>query len=167
MSNKMFDALNVQITNELYSAYLYLGMSAYFESEGLKGFSSWMLEQSREEVIHAMKIYNYILSRGYKINLNAIETPSQDWNSTLRVFEASLEHEKKVTATINDLVKISIDTNDYATHTFLQWFVTEQVEEEASFNEVIDKLKLAKDSSALLFLDAEMGARKNNTKGNQ
>ena len=159
MTENMIEALNKQVNRELYSSYLYLGMAAYFENKNLQGFSGWMRIQAQEEMTHAMKIYDFILDRGGKVVLLPIEAPESVWESPLEVFEATYEHEKAVTKMINDLVKLSIDTNDYATHAFLQWFVTEQVEEEASVGGVLEKLKLAGDSSGLLFLDAELGKR--------
>lgn len=160
MQKEMIDALNTQVNKELYSAYLYLGMVSYFEHVNLKGFAAWMRVQSQEEVTHAMKIYDYVLERGGKVKLLAIDEPPQSWKSPLGIFEAAYEHEQKVTKMINDLVTLAIKLNDYATQNFLQWFVAEQVEEESSASEVVEKLKFAGDKSGLLFLDAELGKRK-------
>lgn len=159
MNEKMIEALNVQVNKELYSAYLYLGMSAYLETVNLKGFASWMSMQAQEEFMHAHKIYNYILERGGSIKLLAIDEPPQAWTSALEIFQTSYEHEKKVTQMINDLMSLAIELNDFATQNFLQWFVAEQVEEESSVSEIVERLKLASDSSGLLFLDAELGKR--------
>lgn len=163
MDNEMIKALNTQVNKELYSAYLYLGMAAYFEDVNLKGFAAWMHLQAQEEVSHAMKIYNFILDRGDKVKLLAIDEPPQAWKSPLEIFQASYEHEQKVTRMIHDLVVLATKLNDYATQNFLQWFVAEQVEEEASVLEIVEKLKLSGDASGLLFLDAELGKRKTAT----
>lgn len=161
MSNsKMLEALNVQINKELYSAYLYLGMSSYFERVNLKGFAHWMQLQAKEEHTHAMKMYNFIHEVGGEVHLLSIEEPKQDWRSPLEIFKAAYEHEQKVTKMIHDLVALAIETKDYAANTFLQWFVTEQVEEEASASEIVQKLEFIGDvKPALLFLDAELGKR--------
>jgi ferritin len=159
MNDKMLAALNEQVNKEFYSAYLYLGMAVFFEQNNLKGFANWMRVQSREETTHAMKIYDYILSRGGEVSLSAIDAPQQDWSSPIKVFIATYEHEKKVTQMINNLVKLADEVNDYAARAFLMWFVTEQVEEEANASEILEKLKLAGDSSGLLFLDAELSKR--------
>ncbi|MGD9153807.1 MAG: ferritin [Gammaproteobacteria bacterium] len=159
MQKEMIDALNTQVNKELYSAYLYLGMVSYFEEVNLKGFAAWMRMQSQEEIMHAMKIYNHVLERGGKAKLLAIDEPPQAWKSPLEIFQAAYEHEQKVTKMINDLVTLAVKLNDYATQNFLQWFVAEQVEEESSVSEVVERLKLAGDKSGLLFLDAELGKR--------
>ena len=161
VSVKMEQALVRQMNRELYSAYLYLGMSAYFESVNLKGFASWMRVQSQEEMIHAMKFFSYILQKGGKALMQDIEAPPNDWKAPVDAFERSLEHEQLVTSLINELVNLAVAEKDHATNTFLQWFVNEQVEEEASFDEVLQKLKLlGKDTGGGLFLlDRELGAR--------
>ena len=161
ISEKMEKALTRQLNRELYSAYLYLGMSSYFESMNLKGFASWMRVQSEEELIHAMKFFSYILQKGGKALMQDIESPGNDWKTTVEVFEKSLEHEQLVSSLINELVNLAVTEKDHATNTFLQWFVSEQVEEEASFDEVLQKLKLlGKDTgSGLFMLDQELGAR--------
>jgi ferritin len=161
ISDKMEKALNRQMNRELYSAYLYLGISSYFESINLKGFASWMRVQVQEEMIHAMKFYSYILQKGGKAVMQDIEAPPSDWKSPLDAFERSLEHEIVVTNLINDLVNLAIPEKDHPTNTFLQWFVNEQVEEEASFDEVLQKLKLlGKDTGSGLFMvDSELATR--------
>ena len=160
ISKKMQKALNGQLNAELYSAYLYLSMAAYFETADLAGFANWMRVQDSEERLHAMKFYDYILERGGKVTLGSIEAPPSDWNSPLAVFEATLTHEQKVTGLINDLVNLAVAERDHATEIFLQWFVTEQVEEEASADQVVQKLKLMGDASGGLFmLDREMAQR--------
>ncbi|MEM0203822.1 MAG: ferritin [Archaeoglobaceae archaeon] len=161
LSEKVVGALNVQLNREIYSAYLYLSMSAYFESLGLKGFANWMKVQWQEELMHAMKFFDYIANRGGRVELYEIEAPPKEWKSPLEAFEFALEHEKSVTKRISDLVNLSIEEKDHATFNMLQWFVNEQVEEERSFGEIVAKLKLAgNDTRALLFLDAELGQRK-------
>jgi ferritin len=160
ISRKMQDAFNQQLNAELYSAYLYLSMSAYFESMNLKGFANWMRCQVQEEMVHAMKFYSFIHDRGGRVVVSAIEGPPVKWNSPLKVFEDTYKHEQKVTSLINKLVDLAIKEKDHAAGTFLQWFVTEQVEEEASADAVAQKLKLAGGQGAALFMiDAELATR--------
>lgn len=158
LSEKMEKALNDQIQAEIYSAYLYLSMEAYFESINLGGFASWMQVQYQEEMSHAMKFYGFINERGGRVVLQAIDAPPSQWDSPLAVFEATLEHEQKVTARINDLVDVAIAERDHATNNFLQWFVAEQVEEEDSANGVVEQIKLVGDAG-LFLLDRELGQR--------
>ncbi|MGB3341660.1 MAG: ferritin [bacterium] len=154
------NAFNQQINAEMYSAYLYLAMSAYFESVNLKGFANWMQVQTQEEIAHAMKFYNYIFGRGGRVTLSAIDAPPKRWESPLAVFESTLQHEKKVTGLINGLVDLASSEKDQPTHNFLQWFVAEQVEEEASAYEVVQKIKLIADErDGLFLLDKELGQR--------
>jgi ferritin len=156
----LLDALNKQVNAELYSSYLYLAMSAYLESQNLKGMARWMRLQAQEEDMHAMKIFDFIHERGGRVTWTAIEGPPVEWDSPRAVFEAGLEHEKKVTGLINDLVDLSIAEKDHAANTFLQWFVTEQVEEEASFREILDKFGIGSGHPGFLFhLDMELGKR--------
>ncbi|MEA3223786.1 MAG: ferritin [Thermodesulfobacteriota bacterium] len=153
-------ALNKQINAELYSAYLYLSMSAYFQSVNLAGFANRMRVQTLEEMTHADKFYNFIVERGGRVELEAIEAPPKEWASPLAVFENAYKHEQKVTSMINDLVDLAIKEKDHASNIFLQWFVTEQVEEEASADEVVQKLKLAGDKgSGLFMIDKELSQR--------
>jgi ferritin len=160
LSKKMQDALNGQLNAELYSAYLYASMSAYFESINLRGFANWMRVQAQEEVLHAYKFYNFVNERGGRVILDPIEGPPTEWNSPLAAFEAAYQHEQKVTGLINELVDLAVSEKDHATNNFLQWFVTEQVEEEASANEVVQKLNLVGEATGGLFmLDREMGQR--------
>jgi ferritin len=160
INKKMNDAFNKQINEEVYSSYLYLSMASHFDSLGLTGFSRWMKLQAQEEMFHAMKFYNHIVERGGKVELLAISEPGKTWNSALKVFEASLEHEKHITSCINKLMDLSLKENDYASRSMLQWFVDEQVEEEASFTEVLDKLKLIGDKGHMLYMiDKELSAR--------
>ena len=154
------DAMNEQIKNELYSAYQYLAMAAYCESANLPGFAHWMRTQAREETEHAMKFYDFILDRSGRVVLQAIDQPVADFSSPLEVFEQALEHEQKVTAMINDLYGLAVTENDYASQTFLQWFVTEQVEEEKNAGDVVETLKMVGDKSEALFLlDRELAGR--------
>jgi len=159
-NNKIEGVLNQQVNAELYSAYMYLGMSAYFESLNLKGFAKWMSAQAKEEVGHGMKIFKFLSDRGNKPTLLPIKAPADKWTSPQAVFETALKHEQSVTGMIDNLVSIAQKEKDNTTFQFLQWFVEEQVEEEAQTSEIVDKLKLAKsDGSALLMLDAELGKR--------
>ncbi len=160
INEKMQDALNKQINAELYSSYLYLSMSANFNSVNLNGFANWMRVQAQEELVHAMKFYDYITERGGRVILRPVEGPTSDWASPLAAFEDAYRHEQKVTGLINDLVELAVAERDHATNIFLQWFVSEQVEEEASADEVVQKLKLVGDASHGLFmLDRELGQR--------
>ena len=160
LSKKMNDQLNEQINAEMFSAYLYLSMSGWFEAKGLSGFASWMRAQAKEENFHAEKFYDFVYERSGNVVLEAIDKPESDWESPLHIFEAALAHEEKVTGLINDLVDTAIAAKDHATNNFLQWFIAEQVEEEATASAVIDRLKLIDGDSAGLFaLDMEMGKR--------
>ena len=161
ISEKMQDALNGQINAELYSAYLYLSMASYFESVKLRGCGGWMRVQAQEEVGHAMKLFEHVSQRGGRVLLGAVDAPPTEWESPLGAFEAAYAHEQKVTGMINELVKLATDEGDNAAGGLLQWFVAEQVEEESSADEVVQKLKLIKDSpGGLLTLDAELAQRK-------
>lgn len=160
ISKKLQDALNDQLNAELYSSYLYLSMSAYFQSANLAGFAGWMRIQAQEELVHVMKFYDYIGERGGKVTLGAVDGPPTEWKSPLAAFEQAYAHEQMVTGRINDLVNLAIDERDHATNGFLQWFVTEQVEEEATADAVVQKLKLIGDDGGGMFMvDQEMGAR--------
>jgi ferritin len=160
ISHQIQDAFNDQLNAELYSAYLYLSMSAYFESMNLKGFANWMRTQAQEEMLHAMKFYSFINDRGGRIVLSAIEGPPVKWDSPLAAFEDAYRHEQKVTGLINNLVDLAIEEKDHSAGAFLQWFVTEQVEEEASADAVVQKLKLAGGQGAAIFMiDAELATR--------
>lgn len=160
IKKKMQEALNYQLNRELYSSYLYLSMSAYFQSINMEGFAHWMRVQTQEELAHAMKFYDYLVQRKGRVTLSSIEDPPLEWGSPLEAFEHVYEHEQKVTGLINDLVDLAISEQDHATNNFLQWFVTEQVEEEESASEVVEKLKLVGDATEGLFmLDKELGQR--------
>ena len=160
ISEKMEKALNGQPNAELYSGYMYMSMHAYFKAVNLDGFANWMFCQAQEELTHAMKFYDFIISRGGRVELTQIDAPPTEWDSPLAVFEATLAHEQKVTGLINDLVEMALEAHDHATNICLQWFVTEQVEEEESVLEIVDQLKLiADDRGALFMLDRELGQR--------
>ena len=160
LTEKMGKALNGQLNAELYSAYLYLSMNAYFKSVNLDGFANWMYYQAQEELEHSMKFYDFIIQRGGKVQLAQIEAPQIEWDGPLAVFEATLAHEQKVTGLINDLVEIALEEHDHATNIFLQWFVSEQVEEEESVGGVLEQLKLMGDAKGGLFMiDRELAKR--------
>jgi len=160
LSDKMLEALNEQINRELYSEYLYLSMAAWFEDQGLPGFANWMKVQTQEEHFHAMKIFDYVSEVNGRVTLKPIAGPPVDFESALAIFEASLDHEKYITASINERVKLAMDESDFATANFLQWYVAEQVEEEASVGAVVDKLRLAAGhGNALLMLDQQLATR--------
>ena len=158
LSEKMQNAINKQINAELYSSYLYLAMASYFESVDLSGCARWMYAQTQEEIVHAMKMYDYVNEAGGRVILDAIEKPQAEWDSPLAVFEHAYKHEQLVTSLINDLMNQAIEEKDHATQIFLQWFVSEQVEEEASASGVVNRLKLAGDHG-LFLVDKELGQR--------
>ena len=161
ISKKVEKALNEQLNAELYSAYLYLSMAAWFESQNLPGFASWMRIQTREENTHAMKFFGFVNERRGRVTLKAIEEPAKEWKSPLAAFEAALEHEQYITGRIDDLVNLAATEKDHATAAFLQWFVNEQVEEEASVDRIVQQFKMANNApGALLMLDHELGERK-------
>lgn len=160
LSDKVLEALNEQIAHELYAAYLYLAMMAYFDGRSLEGFAHWMRLQSKEEVGHAMKLVDFILDRGGNVELRELAAPPADFESPLAVMESALRHEEKVTAMINDLYELAAAEKDYASQVLLQWFIDEQVEEEKSAGGVVDQLRLAGDSvSALLVIDERLSRR--------
>lgn len=161
IGKKMQDALNRQINRELYSGYLYLSMAAYLDSMNLKGFSHWMRAQAGEEKEHAMRIYDHVYDRGGEVALEDIEAPPKKWKSPLDAFQQAYEHEKKVTKMIDDLSELAATEKERATEVFLHWFVNEQVEEEDSTNEIVQKLRMIGESkNALLMLDRHLGERK-------
>jgi ferritin len=160
LNKKLQKALNDQMNAELYSSYLYLSMSAYFESVNMAGFASWMRVQVQEELAHVAKFFGYVTERGGRVELAAIDGPPTEWESPLAAFEQALAHERMVTGRINDLVDLSIQERDHATNGFLQWFVTEQVEEEATADGVVQKIKLVGgDGGGLFMIDQELGKR--------
>jgi ferritin len=160
-SENMIQKINYQINREIYSAYLYLSMSSYAESIGLKGFANWFNVQVKEELSHAEKLYKYIFQIGAKVELLAIEAPEKDFISVLDLFERTYAHEKNVTAMIDELVKTAKEENDVETEEFLQWFVKEQIEEEASSGGKLKKVQaVGDDEEALKSLDSELAERK-------
>ncbi len=161
ISEKVAESLNEQVKNELYSGYLYLSMSAHFEEEGLSGIANWFKLQANEELEHGMKIFGYVLERGGGIELQAIDKPPAKFDSVLSAFEDAYGHEQKVTRMIEGLVSLAREERDYATESFLQWFIDEQVEEEATASGIVCKLKMIGDKKhMLLMLDRELGQRK-------
>ena len=156
----VLEALNRQVNAELYSAYLYLSSSAYLQSQNLKGMAKWMEVQAKEEVGHAMKFYGFIHDRGGRVSLAAIDAPKKEWDAPAAVFEEAYKHECKVTGLINQLVELTHNEKDHASGVFLQWFVSEQVEEEAQVLEIVEKMKLMREwPGAVLMLDKELGQR--------
>jgi ferritin len=156
------NAINTQMNREFYSSYLYLSMAAYFESMNLKGFSTWMQVQAKEEMAHGMKFYGYLVEQGARVSLSAIEAPRGEWDTPLAAFEHALGHEQKVTAHSHELMELAMKEKDFATAGFLGWFVKEQVEEEANAGEIVFKMKLAsaeKGAMLLYMLDHELGKR--------
>ncbi|MGB9790269.1 MAG: ferritin [Thermotoga caldifontis] len=153
-------AFNEQIKKELESAYLYLSMAAYFEHENLAGMAHWMKKQAQEEVNHAMKFFEHINERGGRVELFALAEPRKDWSSPFEVFKHTYEHEQKVTASINALVELARKLNDNAALVFLNWFVNEQIEEEASAQKIMSLLERIGDNFAgIIMLDSELGKR--------
>jgi ferritin len=160
LKKKIEDAFNKHLNAEAFSAHLYMSMSAYLESINLKGMAAWMRLQANEETIHEMKFFDFILVRGGKVVLDKIGAPTIEWDSPLAIFEAAYGHEQMITDKINKLVDLSLAESDHASNAFLQWFVTEQVEEEESVSEVVDQLKLiGDDRGALFMIDRELGQR--------
>ncbi|HHV37390.1 MAG TPA: ferritin [Candidatus Cloacimonetes bacterium] len=160
ISKKMIEAINEQINKELYSAYIYLSMSAWFEEQSLSGMANWMHEQAKEEYDHAMRFFKFLTERGAQVILKAIEQPETEFKTPLNAFEMALEHEKFITGSINDLMSLAIKENDYATKSFLYWFIDEQVEEEDSVSAIVDDLKLVGDKGhGILMINRELGER--------
>ena len=167
MDEKIIDALNEQMREEINSAYLYLAMSSDMKFKGLNGSALWFQIQAQEEIAHATRFYNFIHDRGGQAILPAIEKPQVSWSSLKDAMEATLKHEKHITACIDKLVDMAREKNDHATEAFLQWFVTEQVEEEATADEILQKLKFLGDSPPGIFmLDRELGSRQTGAAGN-
>jgi len=160
IGKKMTDALNEQIREELFSSYLYFAMAADFESRDWPGIASWMKVQAQEEMAHTLKFYNWINERGGKAVFKAIDKPQESWKSALELFEAALAHEQHITSCIYSLVKVAREEGDIATEIFLQWYVTEQVEEEANASEIVEKIKKVQNSqNGMYMLDKELSAR--------
>ncbi|HRW58431.1 MAG TPA: ferritin [Chlamydiales bacterium] len=160
LSEKMIQTMSEQITKELYSSYLYLQMSAFFDDKNLPGFAHWMRIQSQEEISHGMIFYHYMVEQGALVKLGAIDAPALDYKTALDVFEKVYAHEKEVTKSIYNLMTLAEEERDYATKSRLQWFIDEQVEEESSASGLVESLKLAgNQGSALLMLDKELSQR--------
>lgn len=161
LSERMYNALNEQIRNEYFSAYLYLAMSACCQDMNLPGMANWFRAQYEEELTHGDKIYDYMFARSARVKLLQIDQPTFEWENPMSMFQNALEHEKYVTGLINNLVTIANEDKDYATLSFLQWFVDEQVEEEASVEAIIAQLEMACGSKGnLMYLDKHLGKRK-------
>ena len=160
LSKAMQDAINEQIKNELYSSYLYLAMSAYCEANNLPGFGHWLRVQSQEEIEHAMKFFGFVNERGGRVVLEAIDKPPVEFESPAKIFEETLNHERKVTAMINSLYELALEEKDYAAQVMLHWFIDEQVEEEANASYILDTLKaVGEKGQALVMLDRELARR--------
>ncbi|WP_319575028.1 ferritin [uncultured Desulfobacter sp.] len=160
ITEKLEKAINYQINRELFSEYYYLSMASYFNAEGLSGFENFFLVQVEEERFHAMKMYRFLNEKGGRVILDAIEAPKTEFKSPIEVFQLAFEHEKLVSGLINDLMDLAISENDHAAKNFLNWFVEEQVEEEASMEGILNKLKLINgEGYGLLMLDAELAQR--------
>jgi ferritin len=166
MNSKIESAFNEQLNAELFSSYLYLSMAAFFESQHHKGMAGWMRTQAIEEHMHGMKFFDFINECGGRVTLGKIEEPKTEWSSALDVFEDTCKHESKVTGLINELVDLALSEKDHAANAFLQWFVTEQVEEESSVQEIAGKLKMIGDRGGMLFMiDRELGQRAGSAAG--
>lgn len=160
ISEKMQAELNEQVNKEFYSAYMYLAMSAYCNTIGLPGFAHWMRMQFEEESLHVTKMYDYILDQGGAVHLKAIEEPAKEYGTPVDIFQATLEHEQFVTGLIHKLMDLAIQERDYATQTFLQWYVTEQVEEESNVNDILAPLRMVgDDKGGLMMIDQQLAQR--------
>jgi len=159
LKNTIENALNEQIDNEMSSAHLYLSMAAHFEHEKLPGFANWLKMQSREEFGHGMRLFDYILSRGGRVVLGGIDSPPAQFGTPTEAFEKILEHERHVTESIHQLYELSLQERDYPTQTHLHWFINEQVEEEKSAEDILDRLRSIEGSDLLFLLDKELASR--------
>lgn len=160
ISKKMIAAINEQINKELYSEYLYISMQAWLADQNLDGMATWMDAQGKEERFHAMKFFNYLIERGAKVKLKAIDAPPIDFDNPLKAFNMALDHEKFITKSIDELMDLAIKDKDHATRSFLQWFVDEQVEEEASMDRIVNMLKMVGgDGQGIMMIDRELGQR--------
>ncbi|MBW6514548.1 MAG: ferritin [Candidatus Syntrophosphaera sp.] len=160
ISKKLEKAINEQINKELFSEYLYTSMQAWFAGQNMDGMANWMLAQSQEEHFHAMKFFNYLIERGGKVKLLAIDKPETEFGTPLKAFASALEHEQIITKSINELMDLAIKENDHASRSFLQWYVDEQVEEESNVDNVVQKLKMiGNDMNGIFMLDRELGTR--------
>ena len=160
IKREVLDALNAQINAETYSAYMYLSMAAYFENMGLSGFANWMKVQYQEESAHALKFFNYVVERGGKVELKAVDQVPVDFDGIVDVYEKTLTHEVHVTDLINNLMDVAVKANDHAAQSFLKWFVDEQVEEEANVEKILSTLKLINgQGNGIFMMDRELGQR--------
>lgn len=160
ISKTLQDAINEQINKELYSSYLYLSMAAHLEAASLPGFAHWMRAQYQEEVAHAMKFFDFVIDRGGKVVLKAIDQPQTEWKTNLELFEMVYEHEQKVTGMINALYELALKEKDYPTQVLLHWYIDEQVEEEKNASQIVDQLKMIEArGTAVLMLDKQLGKR--------
>lgn len=160
IKKEVLDALNAQINAESYSAYMYLSMAAYFENMGLSGFANWMKVQYQEESAHALKFFNYVVDRGGKVELKAVEQVPVEFDGIVDVYEKTLIHEVHVTDLINNLMNVAVKANDHAAQSFLKWFVDEQVEEEANVEKILSTLKLINgQGNGIFMMDRELGQR--------
>jgi ferritin len=160
MNDRVRQLLNDQIANEFHAAYTYLAIAAHFEAENYEGFAKWMRVQAREETEHAMKLFDYLVERGERISLGVIEEPKQEYGTPLDAFRTALAHERKVSGQINAIYEAAMEAKDYPTTVMLQWFISEQVEEENVTGTAVEHLEMAGDNrAALLFLDGRFGAR--------
>ncbi len=160
LSNKLVEAINNQINEEMFSAYLYLSMSTYFEDKGLSGFANWMNVQAKEEMFHATKFMNYLYDRGAKVELQAIGKPDNNWDSYKAIFEATLKHEQHITSKINELMTLAKEENDYASQALLQWYVEEQVEEESTADDLLNKISiLGEKGQGIFMMDKDLSGR--------
>ena len=161
LTKKLQDALNEQINKEFFAEYLYLSMSAYLESIEMEGFANYFNVQAQEEHFHAMKMFNFVHDKGGRVILKSLKEPKSEYTSVVNVIEESLKHERYVTKSINELMDVAIKENDHSVKSFLEWYVDEQVEEEATISKLLAKLKLIKgEGFGLLTLDSQLGARK-------
>lgn len=166
LAKPVLDAINEQINHEFESAYVYLSMSAYFEAANLPGMAGWMRAQAQEELTHGMRLFDYLNDRGDRVVLRSVAEPPAEWESPLHVFESALNHERKITRLIHDLYGIAQKENDLPTLVALQWFITEQVEEEKTADLIVQQLKMVGDDRpALLLLDRDLGERKSEDEG--
>lgn len=160
LSKRIEKELNDQINAEYWSAYFYLSMAAYFENKNLPGFANWMKVQYQEEILHVMKFFNYVNDRGGRVLLKPVDAVKTEWKDEIEVFEDTLKHEQKVTGLINNLVNIALEEKDHATHNILQWYVSEQVEEESNVDEILQQLKMMEGNKhGLLMIDRELKQR--------
>lgn len=160
INKRVEEAFNIQINAELYSAYLYLSMAAYFEAQNLPGFANWMRVQFQEEQFHAFKMFNFVNERGGRVILTKIDGPKVEWENVVDVYEEVLAHEQHVTSLINNIMDIAIDERDHATKSFLNWFIDEQVEEESAAEAIISELRLIDGKgNGILMMDREFRAR--------